>query len=374
MFELTESELKRYNRQVILPELGIKGQKKLKGASVLVVGAGGLGCPVLLYLTGAGIGKIGICDFDFVDETNLQRQVLYTMKDLGKPKAVVAAKRLSKLNPLIHFQPHNLILKKQNALELFKLYDLIVDASDNFPTRFLINDACVVLNKPFVFGAVYKFEGQVSVFNYMNGPTYRCLVPEMPKQSGKISCSETGVMGILTGITGTYQAMEVVKIISGIGKVLSGELLHIDAFRMEHKIISIKRNRNTAKRSELEDDEEFCNFRDLEIVQLRPDELAKMMKNAAVAVIDIRPKELFDMYHIKSKNMGIDQIFNHPEKLPEDKKIVFVCEHGINSNYVSSELKKKMPGMAIYNLQGGLQAWIRDKLPVIEPKKSINPE
>ena len=248
---LSKNELKRYNRHIIMSEIGINGQKKLKSAKVLVIGAGGLGCPVLQYITAAGVGTIGICDFDFVDESNLQRQILFNTEDIGKAKAKVAAQKLSLLNPNVKIITHNQKLDKTNVLDIFKDYDIIVDGSDNFPTRFLVNDACVILGKILVFGAIYKFEGQISVFNYKNGPTYRCLIPEEPLISENISCSQVGVIGVLPGIIGSYQANEVVKIIAEIGDVMSGKILLIDTLRMEHNIIEINRNNEYANISEL---------------------------------------------------------------------------------------------------------------------------
>jgi len=242
---LSGEELKRYNRHLILTEIGLQGQEKLKKSKVLVVGAGGLGCPILQYLAAAGVGTIGICDFDFVDESNLQRQILFTISDIGKQKAVVASEKLAKNNPYVNFAVHDQMLTKQNVFEIFAPYDVIVDGSDNFPTRFLINDACVILGKPLVFGAIYKFEGQVSVFNYQNGPTYRCLIAEEPTQNETPSCSEIGVMGVVPGLIGCYQAIEVIKIVCGIGQVMSGKMMLVDTLNLSHQIIEIKRSDNS---------------------------------------------------------------------------------------------------------------------------------
>ncbi len=247
----SKSELKRYNRHIILSEIGLKGQEKLKLAKVLVIGAGGLGCPVLQYLTAAGIGIIGICDFDTVDESNLQRQILFDTQDIGKPKAKIAAQKLLELNPHIKITIHNVKLEKSNIISIFNNYDIIVDATDNFPTRFLISDACVILNKIHVFGAIYKFEGQISVFNYKNGSTYRCLIPEEPPTSFETTSSNFGVIGVLPGIIGTYQANEVIKIITETGIVLSDKILLIDVLKMEHNIIKIKRNKKSTNITEL---------------------------------------------------------------------------------------------------------------------------
>ena len=219
---LSPEENIQYSRHLILNEIGEIGQKKLKASKVLVIGAGGLGCPILQYLTAAGVGTIGIVDFDTVDKTNLQRQILYTHKDIGAFKAEVAANRLAELNPFVNFKIYVEKLTNKNASNLFSSYDIVVDGSDNFPTRYLINDAAVLANKPVVFGSIYKFEGQVTVFNYQNGPTYRCLFPNPPQPSTVPNCSEIGVLGVLPGIIGSIQANEVIKIICEIGQVLSG--------------------------------------------------------------------------------------------------------------------------------------------------------
>ncbi|MCX6334834.1 MAG: HesA/MoeB/ThiF family protein [Bacteroidia bacterium] len=223
---LSQREARRYSKQIMIPEIGIKGQEKLKEASVLVIGAGGLGCPVLQYLIAAGTGKVGIAEFDTVSEENLQRQILYGSNDVGKLKSIIARDRLEHLNSLVGLELFNIRIDASNALSIFKDFDVIVDATDNLETRYIINDACVVLNRPMVHGAIYKFEGQVSVFNYLGGPTYRCYNPlNQKKDSRNPAPSEVGILGVLPGITGTYMANEVIKIITGIGKVLCGKVL-----------------------------------------------------------------------------------------------------------------------------------------------------
>ena len=226
--KLEDKELRRYRRQIMLPEIGQQGQMKLKNARVLVVGIGGLGTPVLQYLTAAGVGFIGIADDDSVDETNLQRQVLFGNKDLGKLKAIIARERLGILNPDVQIEIYNVRITKDNILDILDLYDLVVDGTDNFETRYLINDACVIKKLPWVYGAIYKFEGQVSVFNYMDGPTYRCLYPEAPAKGSYRVAEESGILGVLPGLVGSYQASETIKIITGFGKSLSGTLLSIN--------------------------------------------------------------------------------------------------------------------------------------------------
>jgi len=227
--EFSKEELERYSRHLIIPDFNINGQRKLKGSKVLVVGTGGLGSPLLLYLTAAGVGTIGILDFDVVDESNLQRQVLFTVNDVGRPKSEVARERLELLNPNVEFKDYNVILTSENALEIIKDYDIVADGTDNFPTRYLVNDACVLLGKPNVYASIFRFEGQVSVFNYTNsegllGPNYRDLFPVPPPPGLVPSCAEGGVIGVLPGIIGSLQANEVLKVITGIGETLSGRL------------------------------------------------------------------------------------------------------------------------------------------------------
>lgn len=237
---LSDREIRRYTRQIILPEIGIAGQHKLKNARVLVVGAGGLGCPVLQYLSAAGIGKVTIAESDIIDETNLQRQVLYGSDDIGKLKSIIARAKLKQLNPFVVTEIFNIRLGSSNAIRIIKDHDIIVDATDNYPSRYLINDACVILNKPMVHGAVFKFEGQVSVFNYDGGPTYRCYNPSAPHVSDKNpSPSDTGLFGVLPGITGTIMANEVIKIITGTGNILSGKILIFSILDYSFNIIKI---------------------------------------------------------------------------------------------------------------------------------------
>lgn len=237
---LSPREIRRYTKQIMIPEIGSKGQEKLKKARVLVVGAGGLGCPVLLYLTAAGVGKIGIVEFDLVDETNLQRQVLYGSTDIGKLKSITAKNRLEHHNPLVEFEIFNLRLDASNSLSIFKKFDVIVDATDNLETRYIINDSCVILNKPMVHGSIYKYEGLISVFNFEGGVTYRCYNPSgMNKEFKNPQPALVGLLGVLPGITGTYMANEVIKIITKTGEVLSGKVLLINIFNNTFNTFSV---------------------------------------------------------------------------------------------------------------------------------------
>ena len=255
----SKEENAQYNRHFILDLIGIKGQKKLKKSKVLVIGAGGLGCPILQYLTAAGVGTIGIIDKDTVDQSNLQRQILFSIDDIGNPKASCAAKRLQQLNPFVTFKTYIEFLSSENALELFSEYDIIVDGSDNFQTRYLSNDAAVLTNKPLVFGAIFKFEGQVSVFNYNNGPTYRCLFPTPPSANSIPNCSDVGVLGVLPGIIGCLQANETLKIICELDEVLSGKLLSFNALNLQQNILKFSKNKDIHI-TELIDYDLFCGI------------------------------------------------------------------------------------------------------------------
>jgi len=355
----SKKELKRYNRHIIMPEIGLKGQEKLKNAKVLVIGAGGLGCPVLQYLTAAGVGTLGVCDFDYVDESNLQRQILFADTDIGKPKARAAAEKLRLQNPYISIIEHNFKLDKSNAIALFQKYDIIIDGSDNFPTRFLVNDACVIAGKPLVFGAIYKFEGQVSVFNYQNGPTYRCLIPEQPDSSEMLSCSQIGVIGVLPGIIGSYQASEAIKIITGVGEPLSGKILLVDTLAASHNTIEFKRNEKTANITELADYGDFCTDEFPDVKQLTANELKRKIKNKEqITIIDIREADLFKNNHIaESINYQIEEILNKPELVPKNTDVLIVCENGNNSLALIDFLEEAHRYKKVYNLKGGFQAW-----------------
>ncbi|UCG29036.1 MAG: HesA/MoeB/ThiF family protein [Bacteroidales bacterium] len=249
---LKPQELRRYSRQMMISEIGKEGQEKLKNVSVLVVGAGGLGCPVMQYLSAAGIGKLGIMDADKVDEANLHRQILYGSYDLGKLKSIIAKTRLAYQNPLVDYEVFNIKLQSKNALEIIGRYDIIVDATDNFPSRYLINDACVICGKPMVYGSIYKFEGQLSVFNYNGGPTYRCLYPEIPEKHEAPEPSEIGVIGVLPGLIGTLQAIEVIKMAIGKGKIVSGELLIVNILYPSMYTIRIRKNEKNLSITEME--------------------------------------------------------------------------------------------------------------------------
>ena len=350
---LSKEEINRCSRHIILPEIGIEGQEKLKGAKVLVVGAGGLGCPVLQYLVSAGIGTIGIVDGDVVDESNLQRQILYSYADIGKFKAETAKRKLTILNPDCKLQTANCKLVSANALDIIKDYDLIIDGSDNFPTRYLINDACVMLNKPLVFGSIFKFEGQASVFNYKNGPTYRCLFLEPPQDSP--SCSEIGVLNVLPGIIGTMMANEALKIILGIGKVLSGKLFVFDTLTSQTNIISFEKNPHNSKIKSLIDYESFCKHKSNSIKEISSFELQKLIEGKeAIQIIDVREPGEYSRFNIKGENIPLNSLSNNIGKIRKDIPVIIYCQRGNRSERAIELLQKDFGFTNLYNLTGGI--------------------
>ncbi len=345
--------MNRYSRQIILPEVGIEGQQKLTNASVLVVGAGGLGCPVLLYLAAAGVGRIGIIDADKVDVTNLHRQVLYRTADEGKSKAEVAAERLMDLNPEVNIDSYPVWLSKENALEIFSLYDIIVDGSDNFATRYLVSDACVLLNKPLVFGSIFKFEGQVSVFNYKDGPTYRCLFPEPPAAGEVPNCSEIGVIGVLPGIIGTLQANEVIKIILEKGDVLSGVLYMYNALTNDVQKLKVFKDPVASIVTQLGEYEEVC--------ETSPDIDKKTFdawkeKNVVFQLIDVREPHEYEQKNIGGELIPLNTVKDNLNRIREDIPVIVHCQMGGRSRKAVDFLYSK--GFKnVYNLKGGINSF-----------------
>ena len=348
---MTAEENIQYNRHLILDEIGTEGQEKLKTARVLVIGAGGLGCPVLQYLAAAGVGTIGIIDHDRIDQSNLQRQILYTHDDIGKYKAEVAANRLSQLNPYIQFQIYLQPLTREIALELFSRYDIIVDGSDNFPTRYLSNDAAVLSNKPLVFGSIFKFEGQVSVFNYQNGPTYRCVFPTPPAPSAVPNCSEIGVLGVLPGIIGSLQANEVIKMICGIGSVLSGKLLTFNALTMQQYQLQIEKNEAVVV-DRLEDDYAFFCGLPKENLEIGMEELKA--NHERYLLLDVRTYDEREAYDIGGYHIPLDELENRYNEIPEGKDLVVYCKAGVRSKMAISILRLKGVSNTLINLKGGI--------------------
>jgi adenylyltransferase/sulfurtransferase len=354
---LTKDELKRYNRHIIMPEFGLRGQEKLKKAKILVIGAGGLGSPVLLYLTASGVGNIGIIEYDLISETNLQRQILYSVDDIGKSKVEVAVNKLKNQNPYTNFIVYDFPFNKSNALEIIKNYDVIVDCSDNFATRFLVNDTCVILDKPFIFGAIYKFEGQVSVFNYKKGPTYRCLIPDIPKDSEVPSCSEIGVLGVIPGIIGCMQAAECIKVITEIGEVLSGKLFVIDILNFSTNIISF--SKSDISITELGEYDEVCKHETIKIQEIDAIELKLKLENKEeILIIDIRSSEEFSEFNLGGINIEEELLISDINLIPIDKTIVIICKHGSKSEELIKELTSSYNFANLWNLFGGINSYI----------------
>ncbi|XOV66183.1 MAG: molybdopterin-synthase adenylyltransferase MoeB [Fluviicola sp.] len=356
---LSSAEIKRYARHLSLENVGMEGQKRLKTAKVLVVGAGGLGAPVLQYLVAAGVGTIGIIDFDVVDESNLQRQVLFTVQDIGKSKVLVAVDRLKQLNPRVTLIPYNLALDVENAKDILKGFDIIVDGTDNFSTRYLVNDTCVLLNKPFVHGSIFKFQGQVSVFNYQNGPSYRCLYPIPPSAKEAPNCSEVGVLGVLPGVVGTRMANECLKMILNIGTVLNGTVEVIDLLKNEHLHLKVQRNESNFQRTELDDSYDVaCNNSAKLDATITVNELkSHLQKRSNLFLVDVRePFELEICSLEGALNIPLGQIPSRVDEIPKNKPVVVICHHGVRSANAIAFLKEH--GFDnLSNLQGGVHAW-----------------
>ena len=354
------AETSRYSRHLLLPEIGLAGQQKLKASRVLVVGCGGLGCPVLQYLAAAGVGTLGLLDFDTVDESNLQRQVLYGTADVGRPKAVVAAERLRGQNPFIALQTHQVLLSADNALRLFADYDLVIDCSDNFATRYLVNDACVVLGRPLVFGAIFKFEGQVSVFNYQNGPTYRCLHAVPPAPGDAPNCAEIGVLGVLPGLIGTMQANEALKIILEIGEVLSGRLLLVDALDMRFQTIRFQAvPANQQLTALLPDYASFCGELPLIAAPERAPEISAQELKAwqqsgrALQLLDVREPHEHAQRSIGGRLLPLGQLPAGLTSLQSEVPVVVHCASGVRSQQ-AAQLLLANGFTEVYSLRNGL--------------------
>jgi len=366
---LSNEENIYYSRHLLLEEIGEQGQLKLKNASVLIVGAGGLGCPVLSYLTGAGVGHIGILDADLVEKTNLHRQFLFGISNIGQPKTEAVIKHLKDLNPHISFTKHFLRLIPKNAIDIIKNYEIIVDATDNFPTRYLINDVCVILDKPFVSGSIDRFEGQISVFNYADytgtkGPTYRCLFPAPPSPETAPDCSQNGVLGVLPGIIGNLQASEVIKMITGSGNVLNGKVLVVDTLRSSFYSFALKRNENAVEQAmKLKENiinfdyDDFCqsSLSD-KIKQISSRELSKkLISQDSIQLIDIRENGRLD-YIEGSINIPRSGLEKNISNIKRDIPVVIYCDLGTNS-LITTKFLTELGFDNIYNLAGGIQAW-----------------
>jgi len=345
---LNPEEKERYSRQLILDGFGAEAQEKLKQAKVLVVGAGGLGCPAITYLVSAGVGTAGIIDDDKVALSNLHRQVLYSANDVGEYKVVAAKKRLNAMNPNCNIVTYKERLTRDNVLQLVKEYDVVVDGSDNFQTRYLLNDACVILNKPLVYGAIYGFEGQVSVYNYKGGPTYRCLFPEPPAPEDMPSCNEAGVVGVLPGIVGTWQALEAVKVITGVGSPLSGKLLTLDLLNNQTNYFDVTVNPANRNIKELGTEEYYFCPADDEISLSVYDNWKKEKK---VQLIDVRTAEEFLANNTGGINIPVDELKQHFKEIDPSSVLVVRCQTGKRARKAIEVLKSEFKGSSIYLLK-----------------------
>ena len=370
---LTNEEIARYSRHLIMPEVGMEGQRKLKAASVLMIGTGGLGAPLGMYLAAAGVGRLGILDFDVVDESNLQRQIIHGTKDVGRPKIESARDRLHDINPHIELDTYEARLTSENALELFRDYDIIVDGTDNFPTRYLVNDACVLTNKPNVYGSIFRFEGQASVFWAAKGACYRCLYPEPPPPGLVPSCAEGGVLGVLPGIIGAIQANETIKIILGAEGILVNRLLLFDAWNMRWRELKLRRDPQcpicgvnpTIK--ELIDYEEFCGLRPqpqaaeaaVEIEETTASELKRRLdRGDRIQVIDVREPHEYEIARIPdTKLIPLAQVVNRMGEIDPSRETVVHCKGGVRSAKAIEALKQAGFQGRLINLRGGITAW-----------------
>ncbi|HEX5596760.1 MAG TPA: adenylyltransferase/sulfurtransferase MoeZ [Micromonosporaceae bacterium] len=373
--ELTVDEIRRYSRHLIIPDVGIEGQKRLKNARVLCVGAGGLGSPALLYLAAAGVGTLGIIDFDVVDESNLQRQVIHGQSDIGRPKAESAAEKVREINPLVNVVIHNTVLDRDNVREIFSQYDLIVDGTDNFATRYMVNDAAVLLGKPYVWGSIYRFDGQVSVFWAEHGPCYRCLYPEPPPPGMVPSCAEGGVLGVLCASVGSIQVTEAIKLLTGIGETLVGRLMVYDALEMSYRKIKVRKDpacvlcgENPTLTDLMEDYEDFCGAVSPEAEAAAVDatitalELKDWQESGKdLFLVDVREPAEYEIVRIPGATLipkGDILSGEALSRFPQDRQIVLHCKSGVRSAEALAALKAAGFSDAVH-LQGGVLSWIK---------------
>jgi molybdopterin/thiamine biosynthesis adenylyltransferase/rhodanese-related sulfurtransferase len=367
--QLSREEVRRYGRHLIMPEVGLEGQKKLKASSVLLVGAGGLGSPMALYLAAAGVGRIGVVDFDVVDQSNLQRQILHGTADVGRPKLRSAAERIHSINPYVKVEPHEVQLTSANALEILKDYDVVADGTDNFPTRYLVNDACVLLHKPNVYGSIFRFDGQVSVFDADRGPCYRCLYAEPPPPGLVPSCAEGGVLGVLPGIIGTIQALETVKLLLGIGDSLIGRLLLFDALKLEFKELKLRKNPKCPicgtepTIHELIDYEAFCGITPVVSgnghgeFEITVEELkARLDQKSDIYILDVREPHEYEIVNLGGHLIPLNDLARRVNELDSSREIVVHCATGIRSAKAVRFLAD-MGFKKVKNLVGGIDAW-----------------
>jgi adenylyltransferase/sulfurtransferase len=370
---LSVEEVRRYSRHLIIPDVAMAGQKRLKNAKVLCIGAGGLGSPALMYLAAAGVGTLGIVEFDEVDESNLQRQIIHGQSDIGRSKAQSAADSVHEINPLVTVNVHELRLDSSNVMELFADYDLIVDGTDNFATRYLVNDACVLLGKPYVWGSIYRFDGQASVFWAEHGPCYRCLYPEPPPPGMVPSCAEGGVLGVLCASIGSIQVNEAIKMITGIGEPLLGKLMVYDALEMEYRKIKVRKDPNCAvcgehpTVTELIDYEAFCGVVSEEAQEaakgstITASELKDLIdSDKPIYLVDVREPAEWEIVQIPGATLiPKDEILRGDAlaNLPQDKQIVMYCKTGVRSAETLAAVKNAGFKDAVH-VQGGVTAWV----------------
>jgi sulfur-carrier protein adenylyltransferase/sulfurtransferase len=366
---LTNDEILRYSRHLIMPEVGMEGQQKLKAARVLCIGAGGLGSPLALYLGAAGVGTLGIVDFDVVDYTNLQRQIIHTTADVGRKKLDSAAEKLKAINPFLNIRKFETRLSSDNALELFRDFDIIADGTDNFPTRYLVNDACVLTGKPNVYGSIFRFEGQASVFATKDGPCYRCLYSEPPPPGLVPSCAEGGVLGILPGLVGVIQATEVIKLILGKGDPLIGRLLLVDALGMKFRELKLRKNTDCPACgthrtiTELIDYNEFCGIRGEEkpveagVPEIQVEELKRRLDSGEdLFVLDVREPHEYQICNINGHLIPLGDLPKRVHELDSSREIVAHCRSGVRSAKAVTFLQQA-GFKKVHNLAGGILAW-----------------
>lgn len=375
--KFSKEELARYDRHIIIPEFGLAAQQKLKAAKVLVVGSGGLGSPLLLYLAAAGVGTIGIVDFDVVDDSNLQRQVLFGKSDVGRSKARAAKSRLNALNPFVTIRVHQTRLTSENALDIIKDYDVVADGTDNFPTRYLVNDACVLLDKTNVYASIFQFEGQVSVFNYLNskgelGPNYRDLYPTPPPPGLVPSCAEGGVLGVLPGIIGSMQALEVIKVVTEVGEPLSGRLFIYDALNFQTRTFKVKRrednplNGTNPTITQLIDYEFFCGLKkpsaEKPVKEIDVEELiAWQERGEDFQLIDVREPHEYEAANIGAELIPLATVAENAGRIDRNRKVVLHCRSGARSAKAIRELEEKFGFENLYNLKGGILAYLEQQ-------------
>ena len=366
--ELTADETRRYSRHLLLPPVGPEGQRKLKAARVLLVGGGGLGSPAALYLAAAGIGTIGLVEFDAVSESNLQRQVLYGTADVGRPKLEAARERIADLNPLVQLEAHAARLSAQNALDIVRAYDVVLDGTDNFPTRYLVNDACVLTRRRYVYGSVFRFEGQASVFGAPDGPCYRCLFPEPPPPGAVPDCEEGGVLGVLPGLIGVIQATEVLKLVLGAGDALIGRLLLVDALRMQFRTLRLERDPEcpacgTRTLQTLIDYEAFCGIRGGEdaVPEIAPHELAaRFAAGDRPLLLDVREPREWELARIEGARLvPLGTLAGAIPSLDREAEIVVMCKSGVRSANAARQLRDA-GFRRVLNLAGGIKRWSAD--------------